>query len=223
MPVTLDPDAAAVYKAFQDAGRPPYESVSPAEAREFYLQARFASNPEPPELKSIEPLVIPSPAGSIPARIYTPAKLSKANDLAPCLVFFHGGGYCSGSIRSHRRMVSEAGRELHALEHAMADPSRMGEIDELVERFGRAQARFDELGGYALESRARATPLTARAVSPRRAVRERFENSTSRPTMRRTKSEVSTVFTSPRATKRPSRNTVKLSQTICTSSKRCVT
>ena len=32
MPVTLDPDAAAVFKAFQDAGRPAYESVSPAEA-----------------------------------------------------------------------------------------------------------------------------------------------------------------------------------------------
>jgi epsilon-lactone hydrolase len=26
------------------------------------------------------------------------------------ILFFHGGGYCSGSIRSHRRMVSEAGR-----------------------------------------------------------------------------------------------------------------
>jgi epsilon-lactone hydrolase len=26
------------------------------------------------------------------------------------LMFFQGGGYCSGSIRSHRRMVSEAGR-----------------------------------------------------------------------------------------------------------------
>src|SRR5216683_2570404 len=26
------------------------------------------------------------------------------------LIFFHGGGYCSGSIVSHRRMVTEAGR-----------------------------------------------------------------------------------------------------------------
>jgi monoterpene epsilon-lactone hydrolase len=26
------------------------------------------------------------------------------------LLFFHGGGYCSGSIKSHRRMVTEAGR-----------------------------------------------------------------------------------------------------------------
>ncbi len=51
--------------------------------------------------------------------------------------------------------VSEAAHELHTLEHAMADPARVGEIEELVERFGHAQARFDELGGYALESRAR--------------------------------------------------------------------
>jgi ATPase subunit of ABC transporter with duplicated ATPase domains len=50
--------------------------------------------------------------------------------------------------------VSEAAHELHALEQAMADPARAGEIEQLVERFGHAQARFDELGGYALESRA---------------------------------------------------------------------
>ena len=54
MPVVLDPDAAAVYKAFQEAGRPPYETLSPAEAREFYLQGRVVTNPEPPELKSVK-------------------------------------------------------------------------------------------------------------------------------------------------------------------------
>ena len=32
------------------------------------------------------------------------------SDSSRVLLFFHGGGYCSGSIRSHRRMVSEAGR-----------------------------------------------------------------------------------------------------------------
>ena len=31
-------------------------------------------------------------------------------DASRILLFFHGGGYCSGSILSHRRMVSEAGR-----------------------------------------------------------------------------------------------------------------
>lgn len=32
------------------------------------------------------------------------------SDASRVLLFFHGGGYCSGSIRSHRRMVTEAGR-----------------------------------------------------------------------------------------------------------------
>jgi ATPase subunit of ABC transporter with duplicated ATPase domains len=51
--------------------------------------------------------------------------------------------------------VSEVAHELHTLEHAMADPERAAELEKLVDRFGHVQARFDELGGYALESRAR--------------------------------------------------------------------
>ncbi len=51
--------------------------------------------------------------------------------------------------------VSEVAAELHALEHALADPARADELEALVERFGHVQARFDELGGYALEARAR--------------------------------------------------------------------
>ena len=101
MPVTLDPDAAAVFKAFQEAGRPPYETVSPAEARELYLKGRVVTNPEPPELKSVQPLAIPSPDGPIPARIYTPSRLRQTNGLAPCLVFFHGGGWVIGDLDSH--------------------------------------------------------------------------------------------------------------------------
>jgi ATPase subunit of ABC transporter with duplicated ATPase domains len=51
--------------------------------------------------------------------------------------------------------VSEVAAELHDLERALADPARADELDALVERFGKVQARFDELGGYALEARAR--------------------------------------------------------------------
>jgi acetyl esterase/lipase len=32
------------------------------------------------------------------------------SDASRVLMFFHGGGYCSGSIQSHRRWVTEAGR-----------------------------------------------------------------------------------------------------------------
>jgi acetyl esterase/lipase len=36
--------------------------------------------------------------------------IAPGSDAARVLMFFHGGGYCSGSIVSHRRMVTEAGR-----------------------------------------------------------------------------------------------------------------
>ena len=48
-----------------------------------------------------------------PVRIGTcEAEWSLAPDSDPhrVLLYFHGGGYCSGSIRSHRGMVSEIGR-----------------------------------------------------------------------------------------------------------------
>src|SRR5213082_871394 len=36
--------------------------------------------------------------------------ITRDSDPSHVLMFFHGGGYCSGSIVSHRRMVTEAGR-----------------------------------------------------------------------------------------------------------------
>ncbi|HVR03317.1 MAG TPA: ABC-F family ATP-binding cassette domain-containing protein [Polyangia bacterium] len=51
--------------------------------------------------------------------------------------------------------VAAAAAELAHLEQALGDPARAAELDKLLERFGEAQARFDELGGYALEARAR--------------------------------------------------------------------
>jgi ATPase subunit of ABC transporter with duplicated ATPase domains len=51
--------------------------------------------------------------------------------------------------------VSILAHELRELEEAMADPARGDEIDGLIDRFGVVQARFDVLGGYSLEARAR--------------------------------------------------------------------
>src|SRR3954451_4082054 len=51
--------------------------------------------------------------------------------------------------------VSEVAAELKTLEDALADPARADEMDKILARFGEVQARFDELGGYALEARAR--------------------------------------------------------------------
>ncbi|MFZ5737163.1 MAG: ATP-binding cassette domain-containing protein, partial [Pseudomonadota bacterium] len=51
--------------------------------------------------------------------------------------------------------VSEVAAELKELEHALADPDRADEMEQILERYGEVQHRFEELDGYALEGRAR--------------------------------------------------------------------
>ena len=50
--------------------------------------------------------------------------------------------------------VSIVSAELAELEAAMCDPDR-DDMDAVIERYGEVQARFEELGGYELEGRAR--------------------------------------------------------------------
>ena len=55
--------------------------------------------------------------------------------------------------------VSALASEMATLEAAMVDPDQAGDLnmsmDEIVERYGEVQGRFQELDGYALEARAR--------------------------------------------------------------------
>ncbi|QSQ20687.1 ABC-F family ATP-binding cassette domain-containing protein [Pyxidicoccus parkwayensis] len=51
--------------------------------------------------------------------------------------------------------VSTVAAELKSLEAAMGDPDQADNMEKLVERYGVVQGRFEELGGYALEGRAR--------------------------------------------------------------------
>ncbi len=51
--------------------------------------------------------------------------------------------------------VSTVAAELASLEAAMCDPDQADQMDAIVERYGEVQARFEELGGYELEGRAR--------------------------------------------------------------------
>lgn len=151
MPVILDPDAAAVYRAFQEAGRPPYETVTPAEARELYLKGRVITNPEPPELESVNPLSIAAPDGAIPARIYTPKTLRRNNGLAPCLVFFHGGGWVIGDLDSHdvvcRKLAHEGELIVISVDYRLAPEHKFpAAIDDAVAATKWVAGNAKELG-----------------------------------------------------------------------------
>jgi acetyl esterase len=151
MPVILDPDATFVFKAFQEAGRPAYETLSPDEAREYYRQARFVSNPEPPELKSVTALTLPAPHGSISGRVYTPNKLRQADGLAPCLVFFHGGGWVIGDLDTHdvvcRKLADEGQLIVISIDYRRAPEHKFpAAVDDAIAATAWIAANAKELG-----------------------------------------------------------------------------
>jgi acetyl esterase len=182
MPVTLDPDAAAVYKAFQEAGRPAYETLSAPEAREFYMAARLVSNPEPPELLSAEPLSIAAPHGAIPARVYIPKNLRNRSGLSPSLMFFHGGGWVIGNLETHdvvcRKLAHEGEMMVISVDYRLAPEHRFpAAVDDAItatkwiaanaERLAIDPARLVVGGDSAGGNLAAVVSLAAREDGPR--------------------------------------------------------
>jgi ATPase subunit of ABC transporter with duplicated ATPase domains len=45
--------------------------------------------------------------------------------------------------------------ELEALQHAMSDPGKAGDMDRILDRFGEVQEEYEHSGGYGLEAQAR--------------------------------------------------------------------
>jgi acetyl esterase len=93
----LDPQAKALLDAAEQSGAPPFNAYPAAEARAIYDQASELVRGSPPEPFSIEELFVPGVAGDIPTWIYRP----DANKNLPLLIYYHGGGYTIGSLKSH--------------------------------------------------------------------------------------------------------------------------
>jgi ATPase subunit of ABC transporter with duplicated ATPase domains len=65
------------------------------------------------------------------------------------------GRSCVAEVMDGAGPVSAVAAELKDLEAAMADPERADEMEDIIQRYGEVQARFEELDGYALDGRAR--------------------------------------------------------------------
>ncbi len=66
-----------------------------------------------------------------------------------------GGRSAVAEVLDGAGPVSAVAAELAGLEAALGDPARADEMEALVLAYGEVQARFEELGGYALDGRAR--------------------------------------------------------------------
>lgn len=119
----LDPDAQLVLEMMRAAGRPPFEALSPAEAREAYANSRKVLQPEREEVAESRDATVPGPAGAIPVRLYRPLG-TEAHEVLPALVYFHGGGWLLGGLDSHdvacRRFANAAKCRVVSVDYRMA-------------------------------------------------------------------------------------------------------
>ena len=90
----LDPQARALIDLMVERGVPPVHTLTPADARRFYLERRFFTQPEPPAVAEVRAL---RTDGGVPLRLYRPA----AAGVPPVLVYFHGGGWTIGDLDTH--------------------------------------------------------------------------------------------------------------------------
>ncbi len=74
----------------------------------------------PAETVPVANLALPGATGPIAARLYTPVLMQTAG----CLVYFHGGGWVAGGLRTHdgvcRRLASAAGTLVVAVDYRLA-------------------------------------------------------------------------------------------------------
>ncbi|WP_028782282.1 alpha/beta hydrolase [Thalassobacillus devorans] len=90
--MVLDPQAKFLLEQMEAAGDPPMHELTPEEARASTDFSPLAG--EPVEVAKVENRTVPSAAGDIPVRIYTP----EGEGPFPALVFYHGGGWVIGDL-----------------------------------------------------------------------------------------------------------------------------
>jgi acetyl esterase len=103
----LDPQARALLDMMIELRVPPTHTLAPAQARAFYLERRFFTQPDPPPLAEVRDLAASGPAGPMALRLYRPAPPGVS---LPLLVYFHGGGWTIGDLDTHDVLCRQLAR-----------------------------------------------------------------------------------------------------------------
>jgi acetyl esterase len=123
----LDPQVRALLRVIEERGLPLMHTQSPHDARTFYRERRFFSQPDAPRVESMRELQAPGPAGPISLRSYRPLGASE-DAVLPVLVFYHGGGWVIGDLDTHdvlcRQLCNLSGVAVIAVDYRLAPEHR---------------------------------------------------------------------------------------------------
>jgi acetyl esterase/lipase len=121
--MALEPQVKAVLELVAKANRPAYNTLSPKDARQLFIETRPASTPTPPQIGTVRDLTAEGPHGPVPLRLYRPAGVADATRLPACL-FFHGGGWVIGDVNTHdvlcRQITAASGASVISVDYRSA-------------------------------------------------------------------------------------------------------
>jgi len=116
--VSVHPQAQQILDGKAASGAPPLWELSPDEGRAM-VEANNATIPAGPDMESVRDIVIPSQAGGMPARLYSPS--ASASGL---VVYFHGGGWVVGTLdgwdASVRNLAAASGCDVVSVDYRLA-------------------------------------------------------------------------------------------------------
>ena len=104
----LTPAMRSVVNAIARAGRPPFYSMTPRQARATYELGSGVLELPVRILARVQDFSIQARDGhALPARLYLPREARTAEGPWPTLLYFHGGGFTIGSIATHDVLCRE--------------------------------------------------------------------------------------------------------------------
>jgi acetyl esterase len=114
----VHPQAQQILDGKAASGAPPLWELTPGEARAG-VEANNSLIPAGPDVESVRDIVIPTQAGGMPARLYSPS--SSARGL---VLYFHGGGWVVGSLdgwdASVRSLAVASGCDVVSVDYRLA-------------------------------------------------------------------------------------------------------
>ncbi len=132
----MHPQTRALLKLIEERNLPPTHTLTPEVARNMYRERRFFTQPEPPQVGSVQELSAPGPHGNIPLRLYRPRGSSPDVRLA-ALVYYHGGGWVIGDLDTHdvlcRELANGAGCAVVSVDYRMGPEHRFpAAVDDCI-------------------------------------------------------------------------------------------
>jgi acetyl esterase len=114
----MHPQAQQILDGKADFGAPPLWELTPDQARAG-VDANASIIGAGPDVDSVRDIVIPSAAGGIKARVYSPAA-----DAPGVVVYYHGGGWVVGSLdawdASCRALAAASGCDVVSVDYRLA-------------------------------------------------------------------------------------------------------